>query len=177
MEYTSWEGSLERGWSRLHEHREVVQIGAVRLDAGNGFDEVSALDVLVRPQHNPVLSDYFVDLTGITNDRLAAEAGKLASALGALTALAAGAPLLTNGDDGAVVAESCALIGVDNPLADDRWFDIAPALQRLLSREKLGSAEIPALLGLPAPGPAHDALADACAIAAGLRHLRKQQRL
>jgi len=177
LEYTSWEGSQERGWSWPHEHREVVQIGAVRLDAGRGFDEVSALDVLVRPQRNPVLSDYFVDLTGITNDRLAAEAGELASALDALAALAAGAPLLSNGDDGAVVAESCALTGVENPLADDRWFDIAPALQRLLSREKLGSAEIPALLGLPAPGPVHDALADARAIAAGLRHLRKQQRL
>ncbi len=177
MEYTSWEGSQERGWSRPHEHREVVQIGAVRLDAGNGFDEVSALDVLVRPQRNPVLSDYFVDLTGISNERLAAEGGELTDALDALAALAAGAPLLSNGDDGTVVAESCALIGVDNPLEDDRWFDIAPALRRILSREKLGSAEIPALLGLPAPGPAHDALADARAIAAGLRHLRKQQRL
>ncbi len=177
MEYTSWEGSLERGWSRPHEHREVVQIGAVRLDAGNGFGEVAAFDVLVRPQRNPVLSDYFVDLTGITNDRLAAEGGELERALDALAALAAGAPLLSNGDDGAVVAESCALIGVDDPLADDRWFDIAPALRRLLSRKQLGSAEIPALLGLPAPGPAHDALADARAIAAGLRHLRKPQRL
>ena len=66
LKYTSWEGSLERGWSRPHEHREVVQIGAVRLDAGNGFAEVDALDVLVRPQRNPVLSEYFVALTGIT---------------------------------------------------------------------------------------------------------------
>ena len=30
-EYTSWEGSLQRGWSRPDEHRELVQLSAIRV--------------------------------------------------------------------------------------------------------------------------------------------------
>lgn len=177
LEYTSWDGSLARGWSKPNEHREVVQIGAVRLDAGDGFGEIEALNVLVRPQRNPQLSDYFVALTAITNDRLAARGTDLPAALDALAVFAAGAPLHSNGDDGAVVAENCALIDIGNPLPQTGWRDIAPALHDLLGREAVGSADIPALLGLPAPGPAHDALADARAIAAGLRHWRESGKL
>lgn len=174
LEYTAWPGSLERGWSRAHEHREVVQIGAVRLDAGDGFAEIDALDILVRPQRNQVLSEYFVALTDITNERLAAEGIELAIALNALAEFAQAIPLHSNGPDGLVMVENCTLIGIDNPLPQDRWRDIAPALERLLGRARVGSAQIPTLLGLPAPGPAHDALADARAIAAGLRHWRDQ---
>ena len=37
LEFTAWEGSLERGWSEPWEAREIIQIGAVRVkdDAGN----------------------------------------------------------------------------------------------------------------------------------------------
>ena len=155
----------------------MVQIGAVSLDAGGGFDETDALDILVRPQRNPVLSDYFVALTGITNERLAAEGTDLTNALDALAAFADGASLLSNGADCDVIEENCLLIDVANPVPPSRWRDIAPDLQRILKRDHLASAEIPAVLGLPAPGPAHDALADARAIAAGLRHLRTTGRL
>jgi inhibitor of KinA sporulation pathway (predicted exonuclease) len=75
---------MARGWSRPGEHRELVQIGAVHLDAGKGFSEIAALDIVVRPERNPVLSDYFVALTGITNERVAAEGTDLPAALDAL---------------------------------------------------------------------------------------------
>ena len=32
-EFTAWQGSMERGWSGPGEHKEIVQIGAVLLDA------------------------------------------------------------------------------------------------------------------------------------------------
>ncbi len=155
----------------------MVQIGAVRLDAGAEFAEVDVLDILVQPRRNPVLSDYFVALTGITNQRLASEGTELATALAALAAFANGRSLLSNGPDGAVMAENCALIEIDNPLPNDQWRDIAGCLPRLLDRENVSSADIPELLGLVAPGPAHDALADARAIAAGLRHWRQAGRI
>ena len=31
LEYTAWAGSLQRGWSDPGEHREIVQIAAIRL--------------------------------------------------------------------------------------------------------------------------------------------------
>jgi len=177
LEYTSWQGALERDWSRPHEHREVVQIGAVRLDAGAGFAERDAFEALVRPTINPELSDYFVQLTGIDNAALAARGVTLEAALADFARFAGGAIILSNGADIEVVTESCGLTDIANPLPQARWADIGPALKAILGREELGSAEIPAVLGLPASGPAHDALADARAIAAGLRHLRAQGKL
>lgn len=177
LEYTSWEGSQDRGWSRPDEHREVVQIGAVHLDAGDGFAERNAFEILVRPTVNPELSDYFVQLTGIDNAALAARGVTLDAALADFARFADGAIILSNGADVKVVTESCGLTGIGSPLPEARWVNIGPALGVFLGQKHVGSAEIPALLGLPALGPAHDALADARAIAAGLRHLRSQGKL
>lgn len=155
----------------------MVQIGAVRLDAGDGFSEVGAFERLVRPRINPHLSDYFVALTAITNDRLRGDSGPLAPALAALAAFADGAPLWSNGNDAAVIEENCGLIAIANPLPPARWRNIAPALQPVIGGDNIRSAAIPAALGLAAPGQAHDALADARAIAAGLRHLRARGKI
>ena len=56
LEWTAWEGSLERSWSGPGEYREVIQIGAVCLDAVH-FRLVAVFDRLVRPVRNPILSD------------------------------------------------------------------------------------------------------------------------
>src|SRR5580692_3651474 len=71
LEYTAWECSMARSWLAPGEFREVVQIGAVRLDA-DSFSVKAEFEVLVRPRFNPVLSPYFENLTGISNEQLAA---------------------------------------------------------------------------------------------------------
>ncbi len=175
LEYTAWAGSLEGGWSRPGEHRELVQIGAVRLDAGDGFAERAAFEMLVRPTVNPELSDYFTELTGIGNAALAARGVALPDSLDVFSRFAGSTIIYSNGDDAAVVAESCRLAGVTNTLPTMRWRDIAAALGAFFEGGHVGSYRIPELLGLPpVVGRAHDALTDARAIAAGLRHLRGQ---
>src|ERR1041385_6322790 len=62
-EYTAWPGSQETGWSRPGEYREIVQIGAVRL--ASSYREIETFELIVKPVLNPILSDYFVALTGI----------------------------------------------------------------------------------------------------------------
>lgn len=177
LEYTSWEGAQDRGWSGPGEHREVVQIGAVRLDAGDGFAERDAFEVLVRPTVNPELSDYFVQLTGIDNAALATRGVTLEAALAEFASFAGSAAILSNGSDVEVVTESCGLTNIGSPLPEARWVDIGLAIGVFVGRRRVASADIPALLGLPAPGPAHDAVADARAIAAALRHLRTQGKI
>ena len=71
LEFTAWEGSLESRWTRPGELTEVVQIGAVKLDAAS-LKEVDAFEMLVKPRVNPILSDYLVALIGIDNQQLAA---------------------------------------------------------------------------------------------------------
>jgi inhibitor of KinA sporulation pathway (predicted exonuclease) len=71
LEYTSWDGAMARDWGGPGEFREIVQIGAVKVTRAGGWHEVDALMVLVRPTLNPVLSDYFTNLTGITDADIA----------------------------------------------------------------------------------------------------------
>ena len=73
-EYTSWEGSVQRGWSEPWEHRELVQLAAVRtVETAAGLEVVDALELIVQPQVNREVSDYFVALTGLDRERIAAE--------------------------------------------------------------------------------------------------------
>ena len=65
-------------WLRPGEFKEVVQIGAVRLDGD--FNIVAEFDVLVRPRINSRLSPYFENLTGITNEDVARSGQDFAAA-------------------------------------------------------------------------------------------------
>ena len=73
LEYTSWPGSNERNWSLLEEDREVIQIGATKIEVTGNMQEVDSFQIIVKPLKNPVLSDYFVDLTSITQERVERE--------------------------------------------------------------------------------------------------------
>src|SRR5437868_7947304 len=70
LEFTAWQGSVAHRWSRPGEFTELVQIGAVKVDLPS-LNVVDEMNVLVRPRINPVLSDYLVELTGITNEAMA----------------------------------------------------------------------------------------------------------
>lgn len=71
-EYTTWEGALERGWSGENEYREIVQIGAIKVRRET-LEIIDTLDIYLRPRINSVLSDFFVQLTGITNEKIEEE--------------------------------------------------------------------------------------------------------
>ncbi len=68
-EFTSWEGSMERDWDGENEFKELVQIGAVVFDTRT-LQEVDTCNVYTKPARNPLLSEYFIHLTGITQEVL-----------------------------------------------------------------------------------------------------------
>jgi len=72
LEFTTWPGALERVWSKRDEYREIIRIGAISIDL-NSLQEVEVLDFFVKPSANPVLSDYCVKLTDITNEQIQSE--------------------------------------------------------------------------------------------------------
>ena len=63
--YTSWEGSIQRNWSTPGEHKEIVQVSALKIKNNKIIEKYN---VLVKPKHNPDLSNHFIKLTGITNE-------------------------------------------------------------------------------------------------------------
>ena len=72
LEYTTWAGANERHWSGKDEYREIIRIGAISIDL-DCLQEIEALDVFVKPSINPILSDYCVKLTDITDEQIQAE--------------------------------------------------------------------------------------------------------
>ncbi len=177
LEWTSWEGSHARGWSEPWEWREVVQFGAVRADAGDGFRVVAEMEALVVPARNPRLSDYFTRLTGIDSTHLAANGGSFADAQDRFAAFCGPtAPLFMNGADGMILRENCALNGLRYPFAEDRAWNIRPLLAKVTGLEpgRLVSCTLPEVLGIPDVPGRHTGLGDAYAITAALAELRRR---
>jgi len=133
LEYTSWEGAHAREWSGPGKFREIVQICAVRVSGGN-LQETAAFAAFVRPTLNPILSDYFTGLTGITNDDIAREGVPVADALRAFREFTGDQPVLSHGRDELVIAEECADKRLEDPFAGHDWRDISPAIRAVTGK-------------------------------------------
>jgi inhibitor of KinA sporulation pathway (predicted exonuclease) len=168
LEFTAWEGSMARGWLAPGEFREVVQIGAVRLDAGS-LAVTASFDRLVRPRLNPDLSPYFEALTGITNARLKAGGTDFLPAYRAFAEFAGDGPIAAFGHDEWVLADNLRLYGITDapalpPFLDLRgWF-----AEHGIDPRGLHSCDVGPLLGVPFAGRMHNALDDATSLAAAL---------
>ncbi len=80
LEFTTWPGAIERNWSGIEEYREIISIGAIRVDLDN-LQEIEAMEVIVKPSVNPSLSDYCTNLTGITDGHIKVEGIEIHEAL------------------------------------------------------------------------------------------------
>ena len=168
LEFTAWEGSLARQWLGLGEFKEVVQIGAVRLNR-ESLEIEASFDCLVRPRINSRLSAYFENLTGISNVRLAADGTDFESAYRRFMEFAEGGIIAAFGHDEWVLEENIRLYGLKGlpPMPDflelREWF-----FRHGVDPKGLHSCDIGPKLGVPFEGQKHDALCDARSIAAGM---------
>jgi inhibitor of KinA sporulation pathway (predicted exonuclease) len=171
LEFTSWQGALKGRWLAPGQFKEVVQIGAVRLDASN-LAELAACNLLVRPRLNPELSDYLVELTGISNARIAQDGVDFARAYQAFLEFCADSIACAFGRDDLVLAENLALYGLSAQPTLRRYFNIAEWL-RANGIETKGrhACDVGPLCGAQFVGQRHDALDDARSVAAGIRAL------
>ena len=70
-EYTSWKGSQERNWSKENEYKELVQIAAIKIKkTQKTLKLVKKINIYVKPKKNPQLSDYFINLTNISQETI-----------------------------------------------------------------------------------------------------------
>jgi inhibitor of KinA sporulation pathway (predicted exonuclease) len=174
LEFTAWDGSLARHWLAPGEFKEVVQIGAVRLNRQSLAVEES-FECLVRPRFNSVLSPYFENLTGISNARLAERGVDFEIAYRRFLDFAKGGIIAAFGHDEWVLEDNIRLYGLRDlpPLPEflelRGWF-----AERGLDPKGLHSCDIGPKLGVPFEGQTHDALCDARSIAAGMKVLIKQ---
>ena len=176
LEFTAWKGSSQRNWSEPWEWREIVQIGLLLVDAGRGFSVCDEIEILVRPLRNPILSDYFTSLTGITQEQLEERALPFEDAIARLCEFcASGEFIIFNGSDGEIIRENCAMREMAPPCQEIRMFDFSPLLARTLGRplNELISSVLPTLAGIEVVGRPHTALHDCRAISAALAKWRE----
>ena len=67
-EYTSWENSLKNNWARPGEKKEIIQIAVFKIRKLNKkLKIIDKINIYIKPKFNPILSEYIIKLTGITN--------------------------------------------------------------------------------------------------------------
>lgn len=109
-EYTTWEGALQRMWSGPNEERELVQISAIRLNNFNTLHLAKFFSVYLKPQINPILSDYFVNLTGINQEDLSRKGLSIEEGIKQFADFSKDSFCLCWGDDVKVIEKNIALI-------------------------------------------------------------------
>jgi inhibitor of KinA sporulation pathway (predicted exonuclease) len=163
---------MERRWAGPGEHKEIIQIGAVLIDAAT-LEERQVFSVLIRPVKNPILSDYLIELTRITNERLAAEGVDFATGVTRFLNLAGDRPLHSYGRDDRIIAANAELLGLPRLWPKKReatnlkdWL-----LQVGVPLAGVHSGALAAHVGAKSQGIAHDALIDARSLAEAVRYL------
>ena len=168
LEFTAWECSMARNWLSPGEFKEVVQIGALKLDA-DSFAPLAEFDCLVRPRVNFPLDPYFEKLTGITSEKVARQGWDFTAALASFLEFAQGGPIAAFGRDDKVLEENVRLYGMtgapDLPVFYDLrgWFAVQGVDPRGLHSCDIGPA-----VGVPFTGQTHNALDDARSIAGAM---------
>lgn len=178
MEWTTWPGFLDSGWSLPGKHCEVIQIGAVRFASGD-YRETASFEAMIKPIKNPVLSRFCTDLTGITNQRLDEEGIDLSQAVDAFGRFCIGARAIgAYGDDANILAANIRMNGLSVP----RYLMDTIDLQRALVEARYvpsspipASSQLPEFFGLSSPGRPHDAQDDARCLLMALAQLSERE--
>ena len=179
LEFTSWPGSNERNWSLLEEDREVIQIGATKIEMTGNMREVDSFQIIVRPLKNPVLSDYIVHLTSITQERVEREGVLFPLALSRFINFIGKLPIgfFSNGGDEEVIEENCQIHAIAFPFIFAKAINLKYYFSNILgiSKRDCISGKLPELFGLNSHEKLHDALGDARSISQVLRYLRMKK--
>ena len=112
LEFTTWQGALARNWSGKDEIREIVWIAAIRVDA-HTLEEIDSFACIVRPALRPVLSEYFVALTGLTQQRVNKEGKSFLEGFHAFQRFVGPRPTVCHGADAMVLLENFQLKGMN----------------------------------------------------------------
>ncbi len=166
-EYTSWEGSLERDWSREGEYKEIVQIGAIVVE---DLEEKSSFLEYIKPIKNPQLSNYFTNLTGITQEDVDIKGRSFTEVLSEFFKWCNNLPMYSFGDDLLEIKGNCDLLNTPLLFDPKDSFDARAVFNAGgIDASKYYSGTIPEAFGLTPPPCAHDALNDARSILMALK--------
>ena len=177
MEWTSWEGANIRGWSGPGEFPEIVEIGVISITNDETLTEIDALQVYVKPILNPILSKYFIDLTGISQRTVDKKGSTLHDALEKTRCFLGNKVrhIFSHGNDALIIKRNCVRLSIP-PLSEHYQFiNIQDTIASFIGNNKKNytSSDLPMLMGFQSPGNAHTAIADCRCVAQAMRIMRR----
>jgi len=179
LECTTWEDAPARGWSGEDEYREIIQIGALKVDWPSG-KIIDSLNVLVKPLLNPQLSEFVQQLTGIAQQAIDQEGIEFPLALEKFLGLCGSNKTYSYGPDALIIAENVALTkchpGTLYTMDMPEFINIGPIIHRAdptALEQRVNSGRLWQHYNLPKPVGVgeHDALFDCYSILAALKFL------
>jgi len=177
LEFTTWEGAFQRGWDGENEFREIVQIGALKVEYDT-LKVLGELNLLIKPARNPQLSQFFQDLTHVTQERVDREGMAFVEAFDRFAEFCDKALVFSYGNDMVVLGENIGLHGCPRNVFGKHdameFVNISPYFNRIDPVTiDVNSGRLWQHFNLPKPGEAdeHDALFDCYSILAAIRHL------
>lgn len=183
-EYTSWKGCLENGWTG-NRKKEIVQISALKVSAD--LEVIAEFNALCKPQINPVLSDYFSNLTHITNEQIKQFTEPFKNVYDNFVTFTDSHICYSHGwggnyfdkSDGEIMEENLSLYHLENN-KNLKYRNIAPVFKQLYNENKINvtsqsSGQIVEILGLKEKLKTldldiHNALYDVYSILEGLKY-------
>lgn len=178
-EFTTWEGSLERNWSGEGEYRELVQIVAKRINLQTET-EVDSFSVLMTPTINPTLSEYFIELTGITQSDIDSEGVSFSTAFQKFLTWSSGivkysySSRLHSKADYEVIRENSLLYGLSTFPKPNDYKNIAPVFVEVgVDVSEYSSGELCRAFSLDLAGHVHNAMHDVESIVQSLYVTKK----
>lgn len=171
-EYTAWEGSQARKWSEDWEHREIVQISAIKINP-QSFEKIgNSFNLLIKPRINPVLSEYFIKLTSITNEDINTKGVDFLEAINSFRRFSDNAILYSFANDCHVLNENIELYKLQDSVSVFSGEDIrAWALNQGINAKKFTSGGFAEAVGAPFKTTAHYALNDVLSIYEAVKFL------
>mgnify|MGYP001162836542 FL=1 len=109
LEWTSWKGNYlgknfgvekRKNWQK----KEIIQIGAIKFN--KNYKILDSLNLYVKPYFNPILSNYIINLTNITNKLIEKKGLNFIKANKKLINFSKNCTLFSNGNDGEVLKKN-----------------------------------------------------------------------
>ncbi len=183
IECTTWKGAVKRDWSKVGEHREVVQIAAVLIETKE-FMELSIFQSLVLPKINSTLSDYFINLTKITQQEVDQHGTNFRTMLERFHDWCSNFDIYSfdNRLDGSrlfdrdVLIENCEILNIEFPFKIKRFHNINELFNQHGYIVKQ-SGTSPEVFGLEVPDRPHNALNDVRGLIISLKELRRLEKI
>lgn len=176
-EFTAWDGSYDNGWTAPGQFKELIQIGAVRVRTSD-FAELDRFEVYIKPTINPILSAYFIELTGITQEKINRNGLLSKKALPMFFNWVKRSSLYSWGiTDYWALAETCKINNIILPLNKDKFYDVRMIFwKKGVMAEDYQSSTIVKAFSQKPKRAAHSAINDARTIVDGLTFLSDKLR-